>query len=119
MAALANGSTFSFKGSSYTVTSVTVDGPTPEVADVTSATDQAGRKVLAWTGDYTSPGSISVDGFGFVDPLGLIGQRGTAVFATPSGSLSRNVYCEQASVEARTQDVIRVRFRFVPTDYYG
>lgn len=116
---LAQGASFTFRGAAYSVTSVTVEGPTPEVTNATGIGDLAGAVVMVPTGGRTSPGSISIEAIGFVDPISLVGLKGQAAFASPAGSISRNAICESASVEAATGELLRVRMVFTATDYYG
>lgn len=109
-------STLDFAGSRFSVTSVSVQGPTPEIVDMTPQNAAVGDKRLVWSGAYTDTGSIEVEALGFTDPKNLIGVRGNAVFATPLGSVPRMVICESASVEARAGDLLRLRFTLKPTD---
>lgn len=115
--ALAQNSTFSFKGTAYTVTSVSVEAPTPEVVNMTAIDDGVSQMVMVPTGALTAPGQISVECLGFSDPAALVGELGSAVFTTPQGTITRNAVCNSASVDARTGDVLRVRFTLTPTDY--
>lgn len=116
MATLANQSKFTFKSGVYTVTSVSVEAPQPEIVNMTGVSD--GPKVMRMvrTGDYTSPGRISVQGFGFYDPKNLVGEFGNVSFETPSGTVGRFCILDSASTEARVGDVLRVSMTFMPTD---
>ena len=116
MATLANQSKFTFGGNVYTVTSVSVEAPQPEIVNMTAVTDGAKVVRMVYTGDYTSPGRISVQGFGFYDPKDLIGLADNASFETPSGTVSRFCILDSASTEARVGDVLRVSMTFMPTD---
>lgn len=114
---LAQNSTFSFGGTTYTVTSVTVDAPQPEIVNMTAVNDPVGTIRMVPTGAYSSPGRISVEGFGFSDPKDLIGVIGSAVFSTPGGSVTRNAICDSATVDAQVGQVLRIRMTLMPTDY--
>ena len=114
---LANQSSFSFSGVTYTVTSVSVEAPSPEIVNMTSPTDAAGKMMMVKTGDYTSPGRISVEGFGANDPMGLVNLTGMAVFSTPLGAISRYCILDSARTEGRVGDVLRVSFTLTPTDF--
>lgn len=117
---LANESTFTFKGSAYTVTSVTVEAPTPEIANLTGFNTPVGKFDLAKTGDYTSPGSISIEGFGFQDPKVYVdNDPADAVFSTPKGNITRRCFVQSASVTGRVGDVLRISMTLTPTDYTG
>lgn len=116
-ATLAQNSTFSFAGATYTVTSVSVEGPQPEIVNMSAKGGPVGQMKMVWTGSYTSPGRVTIDAFGFTDPLTLIGEQGNAVFTTPAGSITRNAICDSASVDAQVGQVLRVRMTFMPTDY--
>lgn len=116
MATLANQSTFTFKGSVYTVTSVSVEAPQPEIVNMTGLLDGPKVMCMVRTGAYTSPGRISVEGFGFYDPKNLVGQFGDVSFATPSGTVGQFCILDSASAEARVGDVLRVSMTFMPTD---
>lgn len=112
---LANRSQFTFAGVKFLATSVSVQGPSPEIADM--STFDSNLVKLVPTGSYTSPGRIDVECLGFVDPLSIIGETGEVVFTTPAGAIARNVICESASSDAQVGDVLRMRMSFVPTDY--
>jgi hypothetical protein len=117
MALLSQGAAFSFRGTKYTVTSVTVESPQPEIVDMTSASDIASKKAMVWTGAYSSPGRIVIDGLGFSDPKSLAGLIGDASFSTPGGSVSAHCVCDSASVEAKVGELLRVRMSLTITDY--
>lgn len=116
---LAQNSTFSFKGTAYTVTSVSVEAPTPEVVNVTAKDAAVGAVVLVPTGAFASPGSIAVDCLGASDPNGLVGQIGEAKFVAKGLTVTKTAVCNSASVDARTGDLLRVRFTLTVTDYSG
>lgn len=116
---LANRSTFTFNGSEYLATSVTVEAPQPEIVNMTAHDAPGKNVVMVATGAYTSPGSIEVEAFGMMDPVSLIGVNGQATFKTPSGSVTRQCVCSAASVSGQVGDLLRVRFSLTPTDYTG
>lgn len=115
--ALAQKSVFSFKGTPYTVTSVSVEAPQPEVVNMTSIGDTVRCLIMVPTGDLTSPGSINVECLGFDDPSTMVGLMGQAIFSTTQRTITHTAICSSASVDARTGDVLRVRFTLTPTDY--
>jgi hypothetical protein len=117
----AQGATFTFNGIAATITGMSVETPTAEVADMTGINDAVGATVLVPTG-AASPGRIQVDyihAAGGIDPQAVLGVRGTLYFGSPGYSVSRNAILESASTEVRTGDVVRGSIRFVMTDYYG
>jgi hypothetical protein len=114
---LSHNSTFSFAGTTFDVTSVSVEGPTAEIVDMTPGGAPVSHRVLVATGGYTDTGSIDVEAFGFADPKTFIGVAGAAVFATPLGTVTRNVICESASAEGRVGELLRLRFKLKPTDF--
>jgi len=116
-ATLANQSSFTFGGVTYTVTSVSVESPGVEIVNMTSSSDGPGKMMMVKTGDYTSPGRISVEGFGANDPKGLVNLTGDAVFDTPRGVISRYCILDSARTEGKVGDVLRVSFTLTPTDY--
>lgn len=119
MARSAQGSTFSYLGIVFNVTSVSVEAPTPEIVDMTPPSAPLGTKVLVPTGDSTSTGRIEVEAlpFSFVDPVVLVGTYGQIEFTTPDGFLTRRVICDSASVAGQVGDLVRLRMTFVPTDF--
>lgn len=117
MARSAQGSTFSYGGIVFNATSVSVESPTPEIVDMTTPSAPLGVKVLVPTGDATSTGKIEVEAIptALVDPALLAGTFGQIEFSSPSGSITRNVICESASVTGQVGDLFRLRMTFVPT----
>ena len=118
MPTLSQGTSFSFRGAGYTVTSVSVDGPQPEIVNMSGVNAASGSMIMVPTGAYTNPGRISVEGFGFFDPLALVGTVGQATFTTPGGTITRQAVCDSASVDARLGQLLSVRITLMPTDYY-
>lgn len=104
---LANQSAFSFGGSEWTVTSVSVDSPQPEILNVTGIGDGVNVIRMHPTGAFLSPGRVSVEGFGVYDPRLLVGQKGDASFQTPKGTVSHYCIVESASTSGRVGDVLR------------
>ena len=114
---LAHTATFSFVGTTYFATSVSVEAPQPEIVDMTSFSDPATSIVMVPTGAYTSPGRISVECWGFQDPKSLVGVVGQAQFITRLATITRNVVCDSASTEGQVGSLLRLRFTLMPTDY--
>lgn len=117
MAVSSQGSTFSFNGSAFTVTNVSVKAPTPEIANVTGINDPLGKMYLVPTGDFTSPGTVDIEAFSFQDPKSLVGILGSLAFSTPAGSVTYSAICTGAEAEARVGDALRCRLSFTITDY--
>lgn len=118
----AQGATFTFAGFGAIVTGISVETPTAEVTDMTSAVAPLGTLMAVPTGDW-SGGSISVDyihaGRLQADPQTLVRRRGQLNFSSTNYSVSRNVILESATTEARAGDIVRGTLRFRMTDYYG
>jgi hypothetical protein len=118
----AQGATFTFAGYSAIVTGISVETPTAEVTDMTSAVAPLGTQAVVPTGDW-SGGSISVDyvhaGRQAIDPQSIVRTRGQLRFSSTNYSVSRNAILESATTEARTGDIVRGTMRFRMTDYYG
>lgn len=108
--ALSQKSGFSFRGSHFFATRVSVESPQPEITDMTGMDDPVGAIVMVPTGAFTAPGRVSVDAFGFTDPSAMVGLDGEAVFATQVGRMSFQAVCESASVEAQVGELLRVSF---------
>ena len=118
----AQGATFTFAGFGAIVTGISVETPTAEVTDMTSAVDSVGTIAVVPTGDW-SGGSISVDyihaGPLQADPQTLVRAQGQLRFVSPNYSISRNAILESATTEARAGEIVRGTMRFRMTDYYG
>lgn len=118
----AQGATFTFAGFRAIVTGISVETPTAEVTDMTSAVAPLGTQTIVPTGDW-SGGSVSVDyihaGSAATDPQTLVRRRGQLSFSSQNYSVSRNVILETATTEARAGDIVRGTLRFRVTDYYG
>ena len=117
MALSSHGATFTFMGTQYVVTSVVIDSAQAEVVDMTRYDERLDRKYMVPTGAYTTPGRISIEGFGFQNPNNLVGLVGQASFQTRAGTISQNCVVESGSVEGKVNDCFRVRFSLIPTDY--
>jgi hypothetical protein len=115
----AHGATFSFNGIRATITGISVEMPTAEVADMTGAGDSAGQMVIVPTGAW-SGGTITVDFLAINgDPQAYVKQTGQLTFASAGYSVSRRVLLESASVDARAGELVRGSLRFRMTDYMG
>ena len=114
MATLAQQSSLSFGGYTYTVTAISVESATPEIVDMTSVSDSVGTLRMVNTGAFTAPGKISVEGFGPSRPAS--GASGTVdVNLGGSSSFSATAVCESSAAEARVGDVLRIRFSLILT----
>lgn len=119
MASLAQG-TFKLDNTTLEVVSMSVEAPQPEIVDMTGGGDSVKSKVMVRTGAYISPGRVSIDGFGFADPMTLAGFSGQAVFTTsntPAVTITRWVIVDSVSVDAKIGDVYRYRITMTPTDF--
>jgi hypothetical protein len=116
---LSNRSQFSFNGQTFTVTSVSVESPEPEIVNMTAIGATVRQLRLVPTGDIVSPGKIAVEAFGFVDPSEMVGTVGEARFATTLGTVVQQVICDSANVEAQVADLLRIRFSLTMTSYQG
>lgn len=117
----AQGATFTFNGVVATITSMSVETPKAEIADMTGINDASNATVLVPTGAQT-PGYVNVEYIhaqGGTDPQTVIGTRGSLVFGSPKYSVTRNAILESATTDVRSGDVVRGTLRFVMTDYYG
>lgn len=115
----AQGATLTFRGVVATITGISVEMPTAETTDMTSATDGAAQSVIVPTGAW-SGGTITVDFLTLnTDPQALVRQVGDLTFRSAGYTISRRVLCESASVEARTGELVRGSLRFRMTDYTG
>lgn len=84
---------------------------------MTAQADDIGVVRMVKTGDYTSPGRISLEGFGQYDPKSLVGTAGDAVFVMAGGStISRFCIVDSARLEGKVGDVFRVSITLMPTD---
>jgi len=116
----AHGGTFTFQQFEAAITGISVEAPTAEIVDMTSAIAPAGQMVMVPTGSL-SGGAISVDYIRTgetVDPQTLVSQCDNLLFASPKYSVSRQVILQSASTEVRVGEIIRGSLRFVLTDYY-
>lgn len=107
-------------GDALTVVSMTVEAPQAEIANMTSLTDSLKFKRLIRTGDYTTPGRISMELFSAEDPAAKSGYSGPAVFSassTPTLTITKHVIVDSVSLDARIGDVYRSRMTMTVTDY--
>jgi hypothetical protein len=112
----AQGATFTFNNVRATVVSVQVEEPTAEVVDMTGMFDNTGHQILVPTGAF-SGGTVTVEFIGQATPA-TIGTIGPLSFANSTGvNLTRRCILENASIEARTGDLVRGTMKFRLTDY--
>jgi len=114
----AQGATFSFGGFAGKVTGVSVESPTAEVVDMSGIQHSASQIVMVPTGSW-SGGTVTVDFVGYGDPTSLVRRVGPLTFASDGLSLSRQVICQSASVQARAGEIVSGSLRFMVTDYLG
>ena len=123
----AQGATFTFTpvgGAALAaiVTGISVETPTAEVTDMTSAVDSVGTMRIVPTGEWTG-GSISVDyvhaGATATDPQTIVRKNGQLRFASAGYTVIRQAILESATTEARAGEIVRGTLRFRVTDYYG
>ena len=115
----AQGATFSFLTFSGKLLGISVEMPTAEVANMTSASNRLGFVVMVPTGDWAG-GTITVDFLTFnVDPQTLVRKTGTLRFTSAGYSVARRVICESASITAQTGELVRGSLKFLMTDYLG
>lgn len=112
--------TFTYGTFSGYVTGLQVEHPTAETVNMTGANDPVGTFRLVPTGEKKG-GSVTVDFMhnGTYDVASLIGTYGSLTFSSTAYSVSKNVICETASMEARTGEVVRGTLKFLLTDYTG
>lgn len=117
--ATAHGATFSFLGAVATITGISVEMPTAEVADMTAVSNSAAQQVIVPTGAW-SGGTITIDFLTMnVDPQTLVRRVGQLTFSSAGYTVSRRVICEGASVSAQAGELVRGAIRFRMTDYQG
>jgi hypothetical protein len=117
----AQGATFTFKGSKFTITSISVEQPTAEVVDMTAWNDSADKCVLVPTGAWTG-GSVSIDYLhtsSAANVTDLVRKTGTLAFSSAGFSYSRNAILESATTAATVNDLVRGTMKFRLTDYYA
>jgi len=115
---LVSGARFSFGGSNWSISSLSVETPTAEVVDMTGIQDDKRSCVLVPTGVMTG-GSVTVDFYGTVDPQGLVGTRDNLNLFSQNLSIRRNAILEKANLDVRTGEAVRGTLTFRLTDYYG
>lgn len=115
--ATAHGATFSFLNFSGSLVGISVEMPTAEVVNMTSAYDVLGSMVTVPTGEW-SGGTITVDFLtSNVDPQLLVRRVGQLTFSSRGYSISRRVVCESASIGAQAGELVRGSLKFLMTDY--
>jgi hypothetical protein len=117
MAISSQGTTFTFAGLQAHYTSISVEEPEAEVVDMTAAGDPLSikRRMVA-TGDFTSPGSISVDYIrlaGTPAPLAISGLEGQLSISHPNISVSKKAVLQSATSEMAVGDFLRGTLKFV------
>lgn len=119
----AQGATFTFNGSlgsfQGAIVGISVEAPTAEVVDMTTAIAPKGTRTLVPTGDWKG-GGISVD-FIMVsgDPGSMVRGVGTLTFASQRLNVTKRAILESASYEARVGELVRGNLKFSLTDYQG
>jgi hypothetical protein len=117
MAISSQGATFTFPGITAHYTSISVEEPEAEVVDVTKidAPLSIKRHMMA-TGDYTSPGSVSVDYIrlaGTAAPMTLTGLEGQLSISHANISVSKKAVLQSATSEMAVGDFLRGTLTFV------
>lgn len=125
MAATGHGATFLFDSDRGKfiggVTNISVDFPSAEIVDMTSAYDGANTMMLAPTGAWKG-GSISVEfvaGTATTALQTLIRGYGSLTFTSPGFSVTRQAILESGSQGVAVGDVVKGTLKFLMTDYYG
>lgn len=121
----AHGAAFVFLDFRGDITGISIESPSAEVTNMTSASDPVGHIVMVPTGEIAG-GTITVDflakappGSGAAPlPTVYVKKVGSLFFASPSFACKVNVVCESASISAQSGDLIKGTLRFRPTDYY-
>ena len=114
---LAHGTTFQFKSTSYSVTSIRVQLREPEIANMTSQYDPVDKNMLVKTGAFTTPTSIDIEFIGATYPAE--GDAGPLQISGSAGAYSQHAICSSVTRDARVSDVVRGTARFTVTDYTG
>ena len=113
---LAQGTSFSFGGASYAVTSVRARAPQPEIVDMSPIGHPIGTApMLVSTGVFTEPAAVEIELIGALSPVGMIGQKNMLAISGPMGVITSMAICEAAEVSAQVGDVVRGSARFVFT----
>lgn len=116
----AQGATFTFRGVTFTITSVSVDSPTAEVVDMTAWDAPVKQSVIVPTGAW-SGGNVTVEFLrtpGTPDLTPLVTTVGPLAFSSAGFSYSRNALLESYSEGAKAGDLVRGSAKFRLTDYY-
>lgn len=121
----AQGATFTFQGTrgqfSAFVTGISVSTPVAEVVDMTSPSDEIGKRIMVPTGDWAG-GDVQVEYIaspkgGVVD--GFVSDCGTLSFKTADIDITRRAILVSADRQARVGDIVRGTLQFTLTDYAG
>jgi hypothetical protein len=117
---LAQGTSFTFNSTGYTVTSVRARAAQPEVVDMSPISHPINTgPMLVATGAFLVPGSVEIELIGPQSPLSMIGQTGQLSITGPVGGITENAICETAEVSAQVGDVVRGSARFLITSHSG
>lgn len=117
---LAQGTSFTFNSTGYTVTSVRARAAQPEVVDMSPVDHPKNTgPLIVPTGAFMVPASVDIELIGNQSPLSMIGQSGQLSITGPVGSVSEKAICEAAEVSAQVGDVVRGSARFIITSYQG
>lgn len=111
------------------VTSVAFEAAQAAVVDMTGTASPLGEQVLVPTGEWASPGTITVDfiyeGSPFFDAGqvdytdSLVRKPGSVTFTSTAYTITRNVICDSVAITATTGDIVRGTLKFILTDYLG
>lgn len=113
---LSQGTSFTFNGGSYAVTSVRVQAAQPEIVDMTPFNHPINTApLLKATGAYASPASVDIELIGNQSALGMAGAEGDLSVSGPVGGFSGKAICESVNVSAQVGDVVRGSARFTIT----
>lgn len=120
----AQGATFTFSGATAFagyVTSISVDTPVAEFADMTAATHATGTIMIVPTGDW-SGGRVAID---YIAPTStqdiqqFVRNTGYLSIASSGFSVTRSVILESGVMGARTGELVSGSMTFRITDYTG
>lgn len=119
MAISSQGTTFTFPGFTAVYTSISVEEPQAEIADVTGLASSARQRRLVATGDITQPGRVRVDYIrqgSTPAPLGISGMSGLLTISHENVSVSKKAIIESASSEMAVGQFLRGSLNFVIDD---
>lgn len=120
----AHGALFTFVSSAFsysaTVTGLSVESPSAELADMTGADSLNGYIVLVPTGDFArgATGTITIEYLSSgIDWQTAVGYVGTLTFVSSGHTVIRRAVLETVGSEAKAGDVVRGTLKFRMTDY--